>query len=48
MSSIKLKKREEIDEKYKWKVSKIYEDVNAWNKDFDSLKKDVLDFKNFE
>ncbi len=39
MSEIKkLKTREEISEQYKWKVDKIYEDLESWEKDFKELK----------
>ena len=39
MSEIaKLRTREEIPEKYKWKVEKIYSDNEAWEEDFNKLK----------
>ncbi|MCT8975347.1 oligoendopeptidase F [Clostridium sp. CX1] len=34
----KLKTREQIDQKYKWKVEKIYENIDAWEEDFKRLK----------
>lgn len=34
----KLKTREEIDCKYKWKIEKMYADINEWNKEFEKLK----------
>lgn len=35
----KLKTRDEIPEKYKWKVDKIYENIQQWEKDLEELKK---------
>lgn len=34
----KLKTREQIDQRYKWKVEKIYENIDAWEEDFKRLK----------
>ncbi|MGL4654817.1 MAG: oligoendopeptidase F, partial [Sarcina sp.] len=45
---IKLKKRSEIEEKYKWKVSKMYIDVEAWNKEFEELKSEAIKLKDFD
>jgi oligoendopeptidase F len=42
MSEIKkLKTRDEIDSKYKWKVKKMYTHINAWENDFEKLKNDA-------
>ncbi|MGL5821551.1 MAG: oligoendopeptidase F [Sarcina sp.] len=43
-----IKKREEIEQKYKWAVEKIYADVNAWNNDFEALKEEAKVIKTFE
>ena len=42
-----LKKREEIEEKYKWKVDKIYKNVEEWEKDFEALKKEAIKLKDY-
>ena len=42
-----LKKREEIEEKYKWKVDKIYPNIEAWEKDFEDLKREAVKLKDF-
>ena len=42
-----LKKREEIDEKYKWKVDKVYKNIEEWEKDFEELKKEAVKLKEF-
>ena len=42
-----LKKREEIDEKYKWKVDKVYKNIEEWEKDFEELKKEAVKLKDF-
>ena len=42
------KKREEIAKDYKWAVEKIYISVDAWNYDFEALKKDSVELKKFE
>lgn len=42
-----LKRREEIEEKYKWKVDKIYPSIEAWEKDFEDLKKEAVKLKDF-
>lgn len=43
-----LRKREEIDEKYKWKVNKIFSTDEEWEKSFEELKKEAPLLKNFE
>ncbi|WP_294372788.1 oligoendopeptidase F [uncultured Clostridium sp.] len=42
-----LKRREDIDEKYKWKVDKIYKNIDEWEKDFENLKKEAVKLKDF-
>ncbi|WP_040212270.1 oligoendopeptidase F [Clostridium polynesiense] len=37
----KLPKRTEISDKYKWKVEKIYKDIDEWEKDFKALKENA-------
>lgn len=44
--SIKL--RSEIEEKYKWKISELYEDIDAWERDFATLKEKSKILKNYE
>ncbi|AGK98719.1 oligoendopeptidase F [Clostridium pasteurianum] len=34
----KTKTRDEIDEKYKWRIEKVYKDIEAWETDFNRLK----------
>lgn len=36
------KLRSEIDDKYKWDLSKIYKDKKEWQKDFDNAKEEIL------
>ena len=48
MSEVKkLRRREEIPEKYKWKVNKMYENNDAWEDDFKSLKDEAMNLKEF-
>ena len=45
---IKDKTRDEIDEKMKWDLSKIYSNLDDWQKDFDYIlnkQDDYLKFK---
>lgn len=42
-----LKKREEIEDKFKWKVDKIYKDLDDWEKDFEELKKEAIILKDY-
>ncbi|EKQ51174.1 MULTISPECIES: oligoendopeptidase F [unclassified Clostridium] len=42
-----LRKREEIEDKYKWKVDKIYNSIEDWEKDFEELKKEAIRLKDF-
>lgn len=43
-----LKKREEIEDKYKWKVNKIFSTDEEWEKTFEDLKKEAPSLKDFE
>lgn len=43
----KIKTREEIPQEYKWKVDKIYENVEQWEKDFENLKSIVPEISNY-
>lgn len=36
------KLRSEIEDKYKWDLSKIYKDEKEWQKDFDDVKEEIL------
>jgi len=42
-----LKKREEIKEEFKWKVEKIYTNIEAWEKDFQELKSEAIKLKDY-
>lgn len=42
-----LKKREEIDDKYKWKLDKIYKNSSDFDKAFEDLKKEAPSLLNF-
>ncbi|MDV4149757.1 oligoendopeptidase F [Clostridium sp. AL.422] len=49
MSDLKvLKKRDEIDDKYKWKLDKIFNSDNEWEEAFKNLKKEAPSLKDFE
>lgn len=49
MSEVKkLRKREEIKDQYKWKIDKIYEDLDKWDCDLENLKKEAPKLKDFE
>ena len=37
-----LKKREEIDDKYKWKIDKVYKSIEDFEKDFEEVKKEAV------
>lgn len=43
-----LKKRDEIEEKYKWKIDKIFSSDEEWEKAFEELKKEAPNLKSFE
>jgi oligoendopeptidase F len=42
-----LKKREEIEDKFKWKVDKIYRNIDDWEKDFEDVKNEAIKLKDF-
>ncbi|WP_026888218.1 oligoendopeptidase F [Clostridium beijerinckii] len=42
-----LKKREEIEDKFKWKVDKIYKSIEDWEKDFEDVKNEAIRLKDF-
>ena len=42
-----LKKREEIDDKFKWKVDKVYKSIEAWEKDFEEVKNEAVKLKDY-
>ena len=44
----KIKKREQIDEKFQWKISNLYPNTSAWEKDFNKLKKNLNSFSKFQ
>ncbi|MGL5069517.1 MAG: oligoendopeptidase F [Sarcina sp.] len=46
--SNKVKKREDIESKYKWNVEKIYSSIDTWNLDFTDLKNDSIKLKEFD
>lgn len=43
-----VKKRNEIDEKYKWDLSRMYENKEMWGNDYDKLKEEVSKFEKYE
>ncbi|MBE6071709.1 MAG: oligoendopeptidase F [Clostridium butyricum] len=42
-----LKKRDEIDQQYKWKVDKIYKSIKEWENDFEEIKKEALKLQDY-
>ena len=42
-----LKKREEIDDKYKWKVDKVYKNIEDFEKDFEEVKKEAVKLQDY-
>jgi oligoendopeptidase F len=42
-----LLERSEIDEKYKWDLSDIYESVEDWEKDYDWIKRNLSQYENY-
>ncbi len=42
-----LKKREEIEDRFKWKVDKIYKSIEDWEKDFEDVKNEAIRLKEF-
>lgn len=49
MSDLKvLKKREEIEDKYKWKLDKIFSSDSEWEEAFKKLKEEAPSLKDFE
>lgn len=40
--------RENIEEKYKWDLTKIYESIDEFNKDFSNVSKQIEEFTKFE
>lgn len=49
MSDLKvLKKREEIEDKYKWKLDKIFNSDSEWEEAFKKLKEEAPSLKDFE
>lgn len=42
-----LKKREEIDDKYKWKIDKVYKNIEEWEKDFEKVKKEAIKLQDY-
>jgi len=43
----KISIRDDIKENYKWKISKVYEDEETWEKDFQELKNEAPKLKDF-
>ncbi len=40
--------REEIEDKYKWDLSHIYEKEDLWEEDFSFVENNIVEYKNFE
>ena len=47
MSDNKTKKRNEIDEKFKWNIEKMYPDESKWEKDLDACEKEAAQYIDF-
>ena len=43
-----LPKRDEIDEKYKWKLSDMYPGIDQWEADFNSVKKSIQEIAKYK
>ena len=43
-----IKSRNEIEEKYKWKINELYESIDSWEKDFTDLKEKSQVLKTYE
>ena len=46
--NIRQKKRDEIDELYKWNLKLIYENDDAWYEELKELKREINNFKNIK
>ncbi|MFW2487040.1 oligoendopeptidase F [Clostridium chromiireducens] len=42
-----LKKREEIEDKFKWNIDKVYKNIEDWENDFEELKKEAVKLREF-
>ncbi len=47
-ASGELPKRSEIDPKYTWNLEDIYKSIEDWNKDFEAVKKEIPNYKNYK
>lgn len=43
-----VKEREELSDKYKWKVEKVYNSTDEWDKDFEKARENIEELKEFE
>lgn len=48
MGNKKLKNRDEIDKKYKWKIEEMYSDTESWEKDIQQVLEMTEDFAGFQ
>lgn len=42
-----LKKRQQIEEKFKWNVEKVYKNIEEWENDFEALKNEAVKLKDY-
>ena len=45
---MEYKTREEVPEKYKWDLTKRYENFSEWKKDYDIIKQNIMEFKKYD
>lgn len=43
-----VKRREDIQENFKWDIDKVYSNVDQWSKDFEALKEEAKELKGFQ
>lgn len=48
MGNKKLKKRDEINKKYKWNIEAMYENEEAWNSDIEEVLKRTEEYKKYQ
>lgn len=45
--TLEVKQRDDIKERYKWDINKVYTDVKMWENDYNSLKENAFKLKEF-
>lgn len=48
MGNKKLRKRDEIDKNYQWKIEDMYADADAWNKDIEKVLEETEKYKKYQ